>query len=93
MAVTLGHQRWARKIIRVFEAVLPIPSHGVLLRVTGEVAYARKRNIQSVEYLRERQRLYERIAGERGFVVVDANQPAQAVCEDVLALVRSEGLD
>ena len=92
MTITLGHQRWTGRIIRVFEALLPTPSHGVLLRVTEEVADARKRDIQSVEFLQERQRLYEQLAGERGFVVIDADRPAEAVCEDVLALVRSEGL-
>lgn len=88
MAVTLGRHELAGRIARVFEAILPTPSHGVFLKVSDDVAYARKDDIQSVEFLRERQSLYEKVAGERGFGVIDADGPPQAVCADVMAFLR-----
>ena len=91
MSVTLGHDRWIEILTRVFEVLLPAPSHGILLQVSGKVAYSRKDDIKSIEYLEERQELYRAIAERRKFFNVDATK-RRTGCSGGLGLVAREGL-
>lgn len=64
---------------RLLECFLPRASVHVFLDVSEETAFARKQDIQSVNYLRERKARYLALAPHYGFGVIDANQPADAV--------------
>lgn len=71
------------------EATLPRASHHVFLDVSEETAFARKADIQSVEYLRERKQRYMQLAEAYGFELVDANQPADVVLQIVRQSARN----
>jgi thymidylate kinase len=64
---------------RLLEFFLPRAAMHVFLDVSEEMAFARKQDIQSVNYLRERKARYLALAPHYGFSVIDANQPADAV--------------
>ncbi len=58
----------------VLECVLPKAHLHVFLDVSEETAFARKNDIQSVQYLSERKRRYLELAAHYQFQIVDANQ-------------------
>jgi dTMP kinase len=72
---------------RRLERVLPKAHLHVFLDVSEATAFQRKNDIQSVEYLRERRQRYLQLAPHYGFQVADANQDAEAVFQQVRALV------
>lgn len=80
-----GMLRDARRL----EWVLPRAELHVFLDVTEATAFQRKSDIQSVEYLRERKERYLQLAPHYGFQVVDANQDAETVFQQVRALVET----
>ncbi len=63
---------------------IPHPDAKFLLDLSEQVAFARKPDDASIEYLRERRILYLDIAGEYGLNVVDASQPIELVCQTVI---------
>lgn len=75
---------------RRLERVLPRADLHIFLDVSEEVAFARKDDIQSVRYLRERKERYLQIARAYNFHLVDADRSA----DDVYAEVRkiSDGI-
>jgi thymidylate kinase len=74
---------------RCLERALPRAQIHVFLDVSEETAFQRKNDIQSVQYLRERKERYLQLAPHYGFHVVDANQDAETVFQQVRALVES----
>lgn len=76
---------------RLLEWFLPRAERHVFLDVSEETAFARKDDIQSVSYLRERKARYLQLAPHYGFTMVDANQPAETVLAAVRAIVLNPG--
>jgi thymidylate kinase len=74
---------------RWLERFLPRANLVVFLNVSEETAFARKKDIQSVQYLRERKERYLQLAPHYQFQVVDANQDAETVFQQVRALVEA----
>ena len=74
---------------RRLERVLPRAGLHVFLDVEEEVAFARKTDIQSVRYLRDRKARYLQLAPWFRFQCVDANQPEDVVFDAVKALVEA----
>lgn len=74
---------------RWLERLLPKAQLHLFLDVAEETAFQRKNDIQSVQYLRERKELYLDLAPHYGFQVVDANQDAEAVFQQVRVLVET----
>lgn len=68
---------------RALERWVPRATRHLFLDVSEETAFARKNDIQSVRYLRERKQRYLQLAEAYRFVSVDANQPADIVLVDV----------
>lgn len=64
---------------RALERTLPRADLHVFLDVSEETAFRRKDDIQSVDYLRERKARYLALAPHYEFVVVNADQPLEAV--------------
>lgn len=73
---------------RALERALPRADQHLFLDVSEEVAFARKDDIQSVRYLRERKERYLRLAPVYGFSVVNADEAADTVLERVRGIVR-----
>lgn len=71
---------------RRLERLLPRADLHIFLDVSEEVAFARKDDIQSVRYLRERKERYLQLAPAYGFRVVSADPPADAVFAQVKSL-------
>ena len=72
---------------RFLERILPSAHLHVFLDVSEEVAFSRKSDIQSVRYLRERKERYRQLLPAYAHRVVDADQTAQAVHDEVRSLV------
>lgn len=79
-----------RRDARLLERFLPRATQHLFLDVSEETAFARKDDIQSVTYLRERKDRYRQLAPHYGFVMVDANQPADAVLAAVRAALAGD---
>lgn len=73
---------------RRLERTLPRPQAVVFLDVSEDAAFARKDDIQSREYLRERKARYQQLAGAYQFQAVDADQPLPAVLAAVRKVVE-----
>jgi thymidylate kinase len=69
------------------ERVLPKARVHLFLDVSEVTAFNRKDDIQSVQYLRERKRRYLQLAPHYGFQIVDANQSAETVFQQLRRLV------
>jgi thymidylate kinase len=74
---------------RLLERFLPKATLHLFLDVSEETAFQRKNDIQSVRYLRERKERYLQLAPHYGFQMIDANQTAEAVFQDVQAKIRA----
>lgn len=74
---------------RRLERVLPRADLHVFLDVSEDVAFARKDDIQSVRYLRERKERYLRLAPGYQFHLVNADESADAVFAAVKALAQT----
>lgn len=73
----------------LLEWFLPKGNRHVFLDVSEETAFARKNDIQSVSYLRERKARYLQLAPHYGFTTVDANQSAETVVAAVRELISN----
>jgi dTMP kinase len=74
---------------RILERFLPRADLHIFLNVSEMTAFARKNDIQSVDYLRERKERYLHIASHYNFHIVDANRDAESVFQQVRALVEN----
>lgn len=70
---------------RMLEGFLPKAQTHLFLDVSEETAFARKDDIQSVEYLRERKQRYLQLAAHYNFRMIDANPDAETVFENIRA--------
>ncbi len=66
---------------------IPVPRMKFLLDLPPHVAIRRIHDIAGTEYLKERQRLYLELADDLGLTVVNANQPFDQVCVEVINLI------
>jgi thymidylate kinase len=67
--------------------LFPKPDRVVLLDAPEEVVFARKQDVPSLDYLRERRPLYLDMAHRNGWPVVDASRPVDQVRADIAAAV------
>lgn len=74
---------------RWLERLLPKAQSHVFLDVSEEIAFRRKNDIQSVEYLRERKERYLHLASHYRFQVVGANMDVETVFQQVRLLVEA----
>lgn len=75
----------ARGLFRLF----PHPDHVIVLDAPEEVAFDRKHDVPSIDYLRQRRPLYLELAKRHGWSVVDATQSAEDVHAEVAGIVWS----
>lgn len=67
------------RIVDMLLKVFPQPDVVFLIDIPEEVAFARKNDIQSVEYLRERRHVYLEMADRYGFIKLDGQAEPQAI--------------
>lgn len=90
MGLNLGYDvdRLGEEIKRWFR-VLPKPDVTFLLDIDENVAFRRKDDISSVDYLRERRGLYLGLAAKLGIPVLDGSEPIYELCNKVERVVKS----
>ncbi len=74
-------------VIKSMMRIFPAPSLAIYLYVPEEVAYARKDDIQALEYLSERQIYYQELAGQYDWFTIDGTQTTQGVLNDAIFLI------
>lgn len=75
---------------RIIESVLPRADLHLFLNVSEEKAYARKNDIQSIEYLAERKKKYFELAEVYNFKIIDADLPQKIVYKEILRNILNE---
>jgi len=65
-------------------ALVPRPSIVIVLDIDEETAYGRKSDIPSIEYLRQRRKIYISLARILGVNVIDGNGPAESVHQRIV---------
>lgn len=75
------------RVARRLGCLLPRPDVTVFLNVSEAVAFSRKDDIPSPEYLRERKSRYLNLVGPCGFHQLDADQPLEVVRQQAVELI------
>lgn len=70
-------------LLRRFFYIFPKPDIAFLIDVPEEVAYARKEDIPSVEYLHEKRKMYKKIEQEFEMVILDGTSTIEKLNEKV----------
>ena len=78
----LSHEiyRWLR--------IFPQPDLTFLLDLDENIAFSRKNDVSSIEYLKERRGLYLDLASRFGFTILDGNKPTAELCDKVNSIVK-----
>ena len=80
-----------RELLGDLHARFPVPDMLILIDTPEEVAFKRKTDTPSLEYLRERRSLYLQAAADLDAVVVDGSLPLEEVWRSVASLAVGEG--
>jgi len=84
MAVNLGYDYDAyRTMHNRFAAHCPRPDLSFFIDVPEEIAFKRKDDIPSIDYLRKRRTLYQRFAREHDFIVLDGRKGIEPLRADM----------
>jgi thymidylate kinase len=70
-----------QRLLKVFHLLAPRPDVTFLIDLPVEVAFARKEDIPSLEYLRRRRELYNHVSGKYGFVPLDGAESPETIVE------------
>lgn len=73
------------RLMSLLLKILPKPDVVLLIDLPEEVAFSRKSDIQSVEYLRERRHRYLSTADRYGFLKLDGTAPPQRLLKEAIA--------
>lgn len=73
--------------IKSMMRIFPKPSLAMYIYVPEEVAFARKDDIQAIEYLSERQIYYQELAWQNDWFTIDGTQKTAGVLNDALYLI------
>lgn len=77
----------AKHIINCLLCILPKPNLTFLIDLPEEVAYHRKTDTPSIEYLRQQRKMYIELANEYGMVVIDGLQTCDSLEAEVQRIV------
>lgn len=83
---TKDHSLPKRLAGRLLLSLIPKSSRLVIIDVDEEVAYSRKYDIPSIDYLRERRRIYLVLARSLGVPVINGERDVSSIHEDVLRI-------
>lgn len=79
---------YACKIISYFYKVAPKPDKTIFIDLPEDVAFNRKKDIQSIEYLKERRARYIYLSQKYNFLIVNGQKNAQEMLKDTLNLLN-----
>lgn len=83
-AITVnGDAAHMMRVLRLLERLVPSTDLHYFVDVPAEVAYARKDDVPSIEYLRERQRFYGAMAAEFALPALDGRAPTGEACRRI----------
>lgn len=80
---SINTDREGKGLLRRFFYIFPKPDITFLIDVPEEVAYARKEDIPSVEYLHEKRKMYKKIGQEFEMVILDGTNTIEKLNEKV----------
>lgn len=82
---------YANKLIRHFFLFAPRPDIVMFIDLPEEVAYSRKDDIRSIEYLKERRERYLALAETYNFILLDGTQPQEQMLIIARKVINSNG--
>ena len=91
---SINTDREGKELLRRFFYIFPKPDITFLIDVPEEVAYTRKDDITSVEYLHEKRKMYKKIEGEFEMVILDGSKSLDdlknSIQKEVFVKVKNE---
>jgi glycosyltransferase involved in cell wall biosynthesis len=81
---------FAEKIIKWFFVLSPVPDRVIFIDLPEEIAFARKDDIQDIEYLKERRERYLYLAQIFGFEIVDGTRNPSELLGDVKKILAKK---
>ena len=89
ISITLDLNKTLLSRIVIFASkFFPSPTHYIYIDVSPEIAFTRKDDIQSIEYLAERKKLYFHFRNFFDFVVVNGEQKPEDLVNTVRKVVN-----
>ncbi len=70
-----------QRLLKIFHLLAPRPDVTFLIDLPVEVAFGRKEDIPSLEYLRRRRELYNHVSGKYGFITLDGVESPETIVE------------
>jgi dTMP kinase len=77
-----------RRIINVLGKIFPLPVKTFWVNLPAEIAFKRKNDIPSIEYLIERQQIYSSICKDYGFIEVDGCNSIESNCKRICEFIE-----
>ncbi len=88
LAVYLGYSNGKiKKTLKNCSYFFPKPDLSFLIDISEEIAYQRKNDTPSIEYLKERRKMYLDVGKEHGMVILDGNKDLTKLKEMILQKV------
>ena len=91
MCETKDYQLLKRLASRMLLSLIPKDSRLIVLDVAEDIAYNRKHDIPSINYLKERRKLYLTLAKALNIPVINGERNASKVHKDILELIGKGG--
>jgi thymidylate kinase len=76
--------------IRHMFSFLPVPDIIFLIDTPEEIAFARKSDTPSLQYLRERRSTYAEIAREYGAVILNGSEPLEQIEKEMMRVIQEK---
>ena len=77
-------------VIKSYISFLPKPDLVFLIDVPEEIAYQRKNDVPSIEYLRERRQVYLDVGRKLGMTVLDGTKPLEQLKSEIETCIFQE---
>lgn len=89
MSVNLNlNQQWREKLLRALLKICPAPDILFFIDVPETVAFARKDDTPSIDYLKKRRELYKDIAAQYNAIPLDGTRKIEQLNDDILAYIN-----
>ncbi len=77
-------------LIKHYLKKYPRPSIVFCIDIPVDIAFSRKNDIPSKEYLEERRDLYQKCAAQFGFFMLDGTKPVSSIIDEMIEIVHRE---
>ena len=85
LAVDMNYtQERTKRVLKLYLRVLPKPDIVFLVDVPEEVAYGRKDDVPSIDYLKERRHIYLEVGQQHGMIVLDGSKDLASLESEIL---------